>query len=82
MNKCPHCQNTTDQVKVGFAGVGRQMYECKRLEVHHIVPLSTVGSPWPKNCKTLCRKCHIRLYEQPGSLKQARREWQKYSDGI
>ena len=29
MNKCPHCQNTTDQVKAGFTGVGSQMYKCK-----------------------------------------------------
>lgn len=29
MNKCPHCQNTTDQVKAGFTGAGSQMYKCK-----------------------------------------------------
>lgn len=66
----------------------RDGYKCtkcgsrKRLEVHHIVPLSKGGSPWPKNCKTLCRKCHIKLHEQNGSLKQARRQWKEYSDGI
>ena len=29
MNKCPHCQNTTDQVKAGLTGAGSQMYKCK-----------------------------------------------------
>ena len=65
---------------------GYKCRECgsrKRLEVHHIVPLSKGGSPWPKNCKTLCRKCHMRLHDKEGSpLRAARREWKEYSDGI
>lgn len=66
----------------------RDDYKCrecgsrKRLEVHHIKPLSLGGAPWPENCKTLCRSCHIELHSLPGSLRQARREWKDYSDGL
>ena len=50
------------------------------LEVHHIKPLSKGGSRSPRNCKTLCRKCHIKLHDTP--LAAARREWKAYSHGL
>lgn len=50
------------------------------LEVHHIKPLSMGGSRSPRNCKTLCRKCHIKLHDTP--LAAARREWKAYSHGL
>lgn len=32
MIKCPHCQNTTEQVKAGRTATGSQRYKCKPCE--------------------------------------------------
>lgn len=29
MNQCPHCQQTENQVKIGFTAAGSQRYQCK-----------------------------------------------------
>lgn len=50
------------------------------LEVHHIKPLSKGGSLGMRNCKTLCRMCHIKLHETP--LGKQRREWKVFMDGV
>ncbi len=55
MNKCPHCQDTENQVKAGRTGAGSQMYQCK--------PCNRRYTPQPKQMYSdEMRQFAIRLY--------------------
>ena len=37
MRKCPHCQDTEQQVKAGFTGSRSQMYKCKPCDRRYVL---------------------------------------------
>lgn len=54
--------------------MGYQCEQCKsrkKVEKHHIVPLSMGGEDEPHNWQWLCRKCHVKAHSAGGHW----REW-------